>query len=114
MSRKGRLRRGHALALLRQSFTTEKKPWLQRSDVPPKWPCSRGKTTSGAWSLLSFPDSLARFCHKSSTSRKHATLPFSMSTSMHDSWRSQEHTSELQSLTNLVCRLLLEKKKKKS
>ena len=26
---------------------------------------------------------------------------------------SEEHTSELQSLTNLVCRLLLEKKKKK-
>src|ERR1019366_5605111 len=27
-------------------------------------------------------------------------------------YRSEEHTSELQSLTNLVCRLLLEKKKK--
>src|SRR5438046_4798842 len=27
--------------------------------------------------------------------------------------RSEEHTSELQSLTNLVCRLLLEKKKQK-
>src|SRR5438046_6735722 len=30
-----------------------------------------------------------------------------------DQRRSEEHTSELQSLTNLVCRLLLEKKKKK-
>src|SRR5437016_6850700 len=30
-----------------------------------------------------------------------------------DKNRSEEHTSELQSLTNLVCRLLLEKKKKK-
>src|ERR1019366_9349441 len=30
-----------------------------------------------------------------------------------DGDRSEEHTSELQSLTNLVCRLLLEKKKKK-
>src|SRR5438093_7300060 len=30
-----------------------------------------------------------------------------------DAGRSEEHTSELQSLTNLVCRLLLEKKKKK-
>src|SRR5687767_15284478 len=29
-------------------------------------------------------------------------------------WRSEEHTSELQSLAYLVCRLLLEKKKKKS
>src|SRR5438270_5098671 len=28
--------------------------------------------------------------------------------------RSEEHTSELQSQSNLVCRLLLEKKKKKS
>src|SRR5438046_6115887 len=28
--------------------------------------------------------------------------------------RSEEHTSELQSLTNLVCRLLIEKKKKQS
>src|SRR5258706_5001185 len=28
--------------------------------------------------------------------------------------RSEEHTSELQSLTNLVCRLLLEKKNKRS
>src|SRR2546427_4084106 len=32
------------------------------------------------------------------------TLPFGM--------RSEEHTSELQSQSNLVCRLLLEKKKK--
>src|SRR5262249_58961161 len=31
-----------------------------------------------------------------------------------DQSRSEEHTSELQSLTNLVCRLLLEKKKKTS
>src|SRR5438093_7443920 len=31
---------------------------------------------------------------------------------MPTSLRSEEHTSELQSLTNLVCRLLLEKKKK--
>src|SRR5438046_5916037 len=31
----------------------------------------------------------------------------------HGEQRSEEHTSELQSLTNLVCRLLLEKKKKK-
>src|SRR5437016_8974253 len=30
-----------------------------------------------------------------------------------DEARSEEHTSELQSLTNLVCRLLLEKKKQK-
>src|SRR5467141_4788210 len=31
-----------------------------------------------------------------------------------ESWRSEEHTSELQSHLNLVCRLLLEKKKKQT
>src|SRR5262245_65132984 len=31
----------------------------------------------------------------------------------HRFWRSEEHTSELQSLRHLVCRLLLEKKKHK-
>src|SRR5438093_13650415 len=31
---------------------------------------------------------------------------------LHHLGRSEEHTSELQSLTNLVCRLLLEKKKR--
>src|SRR2546427_2603585 len=34
------------------------------------------------------------------------------STGRSDSVRSEEHTSELQSQSNLVCRLLLEKKKK--
>src|SRR5258706_7893992 len=34
--------------------------------------------------------------------------------SCYSKMRSEEHTSELQSLTNLVCRLLLEKKKKKN
>src|SRR5438046_10621980 len=38
------------------------------------------------------------------------TMPKSPEASMS---RSEEHTSELQSLTNLVCRLLLEKKKNK-
>src|SRR5687768_18331881 len=33
--------------------------------------------------------------------------------SLRRSWRSEEHTSELQSRLHLVCRLLLEKKKKK-
>src|SRR5256885_10384395 len=38
-----------------------------------------------------------------------------MSTSPNSpTWRSEEHTSELQSPCNLVCRLLLEKKKKTS
>src|SRR2546430_11349580 len=32
----------------------------------------------------------------------------------HPYWRSEEHTSELQSQSNLVCRLLLEKKKNRT
>src|SRR5258706_4588121 len=40
--------------------------------------------------------------------------PDSALASMRSELRSEEHTSELQSLTNLVCRLLLEKKKKKN
>src|SRR5256885_5409400 len=40
---------------------------------------------------------LRRFAHKSH--------------GMERAWRSEEHTSELQSPCNLVCRLLLEKKK---
>src|SRR5690625_6251143 len=35
----------------------------------------------------------------------------SPATATHDRWRSEEHTSELQSRGHLVCRLLLEKKK---
>src|SRR5436309_12379179 len=45
-----------------------------------------------------------------------AALPLETSLTMNDSWgfnRSEEHTSEFQSRENLVCRLLLEKKKKK-
>src|SRR5882762_11455140 len=55
----------------------------------------------------------------------HDALPISSSPGMSRStrawsphlicvWRSEEHTSELQSHLNLVCRLLLEKKKKKT
>src|SRR5437016_12028656 len=39
------------------------------------------------------------------------TTPLLRSTRASSCSRSEEHTSELQSLTNLVCRLLLEKKK---
>src|SRR5258706_9447419 len=48
-----------------------------------------------------------RFRERGRSGRAARSSPFSES-------RSEEHTSELQSLTNLVCRLLLEKKKKKT
>src|SRR5438093_10111055 len=65
---------------------------------------SRSLNDHEGWQTESFltqtsrqPSSSARFC-----ARMSGVNPT----------RSEEHTSELQSLTNLVCRLLLEKKKK--
>src|SRR2546425_8627572 len=54
-------------------------------------------------------------CRKIRGSRATATLPVVMVTALdpaQERVRSEEHTSELQSLAYLVCRLLLEKKKK--
>src|SRR5438093_11402841 len=55
----------------------------------------RGLANSGAEALLGF-----------------GLLPVRRPFGQRQPPRSEEHTSELQSLTNLVCRLLLEKKKK--
>src|SRR2546430_7286035 len=45
-------------------------------------------------------------------SRRNPTHPLHPRRRARDARRSEEHTSELQSQSNLVCRLLLEKKKK--
>src|SRR5438093_9432602 len=61
---------------------------------------------------LSLHDALPIFqrrCHRSR--RQDGVGNGSMFAGDHARLRSEEHTSELQSLTNLVCRLLLEKKK---
>src|SRR5436309_9432806 len=47
-------------------------------------------------------------------SMRHSPLGRAASVSPSGECRSEEHTSELQSRENLVCRLLLEKKKKKN
>src|SRR5688572_31584590 len=47
------------------------------------------------------------------SSRDHSTHLIDQMSGMVTGRRSEEHTSELQSQSNLVCRLLLEKKKKK-
>src|SRR5438477_10333351 len=58
------------------------------------------------WSTL--PKSRARASRSARSASPSAPRP-----SKYSSWRrSEEHTSELQSHVNLVCRLLLEKKKK--
>src|SRR2546427_3803967 len=49
---------------------------------------------------------------RSSISPSSFRLPCGASYPRNTSGRSEEHTSELQSQSNLVCRLLLEKKKK--
>src|SRR2546427_5091965 len=50
-------------------------------------------------------DGIPRASHRRALEARHGTQKFEL--------RSEEHTSELQSQSNLVCRLLLEKKKKK-
>src|SRR5262249_58215361 len=57
--------------------------------------------------------SIARSHHMPSISGLPARFPFNpeMQSGLVGLRRSEEHTSELQSLTDLVCRLLLEKKK---
>src|SRR2546421_6230054 len=51
-------------------------------------------------------------CTRRSAGCKPAGAPSSSSAARPESSRSEEHTSELQSRSDLVCRLLLEKKKK--
>src|SRR5262249_59318314 len=74
-----------------------------------------------AGALVSTVDDLARWQAAldkdgllSSESRKRMWTPVTLPDGTPTRYRSEEHTSELQSLTNLVCRLLLEKKKNKS
>src|SRR5256885_3053575 len=70
---------------------------------------------------LSLHDALPISCSRSNTPRRSraacdrgtrtSTRPRRRSASRSQAARSEEHTSELQSPCNLVCRLLLEKKK---
>src|SRR2546427_8108114 len=68
---------------------------------------------SGPISTVTLPARRSRFT-SSSTGCSPNTLPTPCSDTAAPSpaSRSEEHTSELQSQSNLVCRLLLEKKKK--
>src|SRR3989440_1840065 len=59
--------------------------------------------------LTSFLGSAKRWISPTRAPRAKATI----SRTPHSRTRSEEHTSELQSRSDLVCRLLLEKKKKK-
>src|SRR2546429_1657308 len=66
----------------------------------PQW----APSSSAGWNSLSRPFSRPELCRVSTLQRSGVLLVAK---------RSEEHTSELQSRLHLVCRLLLEKKKKK-
>src|SRR5688572_32434789 len=51
--------------------------------------------------------------HRGRHAHYHGRIPRRQGSAARRICRSEEHTSELQSQSNLVCRLLLEKKKKK-
>src|SRR5438876_7039008 len=71
---------------------------------------SRGRKTSAVW-LLGITEEIQPRKLSGMTRMKNVRiLPSCLASFSH---RSEEHTSELQSPVHLVCRLLLEKKKKK-
>src|SRR5690606_39349304 len=82
-------------------------------DTTKRAPASTLRSTSAAVSTVPAPTSTSggtREASRSTTSR--APFVVSVSSRLRIPARSEEHTSELQSRENLVCRLLLEKKKK--
>src|SRR5262249_57424198 len=108
----------HTLSLFNESASTETYP-LPLHDALPIWiglPSApmRGcesclafcsvTTTSPGTTVSSGPMALSA-CAQLSPGRRQQTIRSCLA------MRSEEHTSELQSLTNLVCRLLLETKK---
>src|SRR5690606_39878972 len=74
--------------------TSQRSIIAMRRSLPVRWTRPRGRRRSV---ICSISRSSHRYCRSSSA--------------IHSSFRSEEHTSELQSRENLVCRLLLEKKK---
>src|SRR5438876_2676796 len=75
---------------------------------------SGGSTTVLQWLTTPIPIFLSVRCLAKSGRSRPLVLAHSKVITSPSSWRSEEHTSELQSPVHLVCRLLLEKKKKLS
>src|SRR2546426_1245823 len=82
------------------------------------WVCSaslrscRASGPSSVSSLMGSPTLAALMRSTNRSSKRGRTLSVTMKRLAAMQLRSEEHTSELQSPCNLVCRLLLEKKKK--
>src|SRR5258706_10783498 len=87
---------------------------LSLHDALPIWRCSGSACSTRPRNSSPSPAAPARAV-PSLTAWPRSSPPTALpwSAPSRDGPRSEEHTSELQSLTNLVCRLLLEKKKKK-
>src|SRR2546427_6314377 len=78
---------------------------LFRSRGDMLFPVNEGDTLDGAYRVESIGETQVTLTYLPLASEERIPV---------DSSRSEEHTSELQSQSNLVCRLLLEKKKKRT
>src|SRR5438046_5743566 len=82
-------------------------PATARNSAKPSLPTGGTRTTRTIWPWWTTPSRRASLIPKDLALAAGPTEESPPTSS-----RSEEHTSELQSLTNLVCHLLLEKKKK--
>src|SRR2546427_1116771 len=83
----------------------------RRPNPPPsRWLCTTTLSSGRPVTRAAVPCARVRVCEPVHTSQR----SFCTWTVQFIGSRSEEHTSELQSQSNLVCRLLLEKKKKKT
>src|SRR5438874_5182220 len=84
-----------------------------RSTLFPYTTLFRSETEAGRAPASSKNQSLPRTTRRSRNARRPRRLNVRRGSAPPSKNRSEEHTSELQSRRDLVCRLLLEKKKKK-
>src|SRR2546425_6040355 len=82
-------------------------PWTASHSRRKNRSCGAAKPCAAAPRVLERPRAAGRIAATATTSMRRLTWAKRFTTK-----RSEEHTSELQSLAYLVCRLLLEKKKK--
>src|SRR2546426_9344503 len=111
ISARGRLRSGSRTS----PPTNERSPqpsYAQSTDTSDKPKSPPDRVPAGAAKCAKFPRAVTNASKTSTTSAPYFAAVEALRTSAQTS-RSEEHTSELQSPCNLVCRLLLEKKKKK-
>src|SRR5206468_13064133 len=87
-------------------------PTRRSSDLSAMAASSAREVTSVGTTLARRLSARTSAAVRSAATRSNSAM--TMSAPWHERARSEEHTSELQSRSDLVCRLLLEKKKKKN